>query len=163
MRGKRENTKSIGIMRIDITASCRSRVLRVSWLTLLSRRWCTIGSSVSTRCSIIACVITSSPTRLISWSTFSIETRIEDDSAPGAGAFFFLLFFLDDFLFFFGRRFDHDAGGGADLLHRLEEAVALRILAGGGRIGADFVERLEEAVALAAAAAGFSSVVSKKP
>jgi hypothetical protein len=31
MRGKRENTKSIGIMRIDITASCRSRVLRVSW------------------------------------------------------------------------------------------------------------------------------------
>ena len=90
MRGKRENTKSIGIMRIDITASCSSRVLRPSWLTDDSRRSCRIGSSTVLRCSSMALVITSSPIRLISWSTFSTETRIDDDSdwASFLAAFF---------------------------------------------------------------------------
>ncbi|MNT51976.1 hypothetical protein D3C72_1889730 [compost metagenome] len=36
-RGKRLNTYSIGIIRIDITDSCRSRALRSNWLMLLSR------------------------------------------------------------------------------------------------------------------------------
>ena len=84
MRGKRENTVSIGIMRIDITASCSARVLRVSWLTLPSRRSCSIGSSVLLRCSIMAWVITSSPTRLINWSTLSTFTRIDDASRLAA-------------------------------------------------------------------------------
>ena len=75
------NTNPIGIMRIDITASCRSRVLRSSWLTLLSSALVEHGVERGERsASSIAWVITSSPTRLISWSTFSTPTRIEEDS-----------------------------------------------------------------------------------
>ena len=154
MRGKREKTKSIGIMRIDITASCKSRVLRVRWLTLSSSFSCSIGSSALARCSIIACVITSSPTRLISWSTFSIETRIDDDSAPALSPSFLAGFFscsASATALRHGRR-GGSAGVarlgrvGANLFEGLEETVALfgvALHAGGG---ADILERLEEAI-----------------
>ncbi len=150
MRGKRENTKSIGIMRIDITASCSSRVLRVSWDTDDSRRSCSIGSSPLERCSIMAWVITSSPIRLINWSTFSTETRIEDDSAPLSLFFACLLF--QRFHDFDGgrglRRGRIDAGQCADLLDRLEEAVAAFVVREFGARRRRVVGRIEEAVAL---------------
>ena len=75
-------------MRIDITDSCRSRALRSSWLMLLSRSPCVTGSRLPERCASMDWVITSSPTRLINWSTFSTATRILVDSLAFAlGAF----------------------------------------------------------------------------
>ncbi|MNB86649.1 hypothetical protein D3C75_336020 [compost metagenome] len=86
-RGKRLKTYSIGIIRIDMTDSCRSRALRCSWLMLvISSPWFT-GSSSLERWASIDWVITSSPTRLISWSTFSTATRMEVDSLTRAAGF----------------------------------------------------------------------------
>ena len=45
MRGKRLNTIDIGIMRIDITDSCRSRVLRSRSARPAASCWCSAGSS----------------------------------------------------------------------------------------------------------------------
>ena len=45
MRGKRLKTTDIGIMRIDITASCRSRVLRSRSARPAASCWCSAGSS----------------------------------------------------------------------------------------------------------------------
>ncbi|MDT4849087.1 hypothetical protein FQZ97_831960 [compost metagenome] len=70
-----------------MTASCRSRALRSSCSMPLSSRSCSTGSSVDAVCASMACVMTSSPTRLITWSTFSTPTRIEVDSLSAcAGA-----------------------------------------------------------------------------
>ena len=85
-RGKRENTTEIGIMRIDITDSCMSRVLRSSCARPLCRRSNSIGSSTEADCASMAWVITSSPTRLISLSTLSISTRIEVSPPAARGA-----------------------------------------------------------------------------
>lgn len=53
----------------------------------LSRRSCSTGSSVDAVCASMAWVMTSSPTRLMTWSTFSTPTRIEVDSlSTWAGA-----------------------------------------------------------------------------
>ena len=49
IRGKRENTKSIGIIRIDITDSCKSLVLRVNCVTLLISASLFTGSNPATR------------------------------------------------------------------------------------------------------------------
>src|SRR3546814_19857874 len=51
----------------------------------LSSRSCKTGSSVDERCTSMACVITSSPTRLMIWSTFSTATRMVllDEAAAG--------------------------------------------------------------------------------
>ena len=56
-----------------------------------------------------------------------------------------LLLFLDRLV---GRRRILDAGRGADLFHRLEEAVATGVVRPARCVGADLVERLEETVAL---------------
>ena len=85
MRGKRLNTSDIGIIRIDITASCRSRVLRSRSARPEASCWYRPASTALPVCASIACVITSSPTRLISWSTFSTETRSVLDSGGEAG------------------------------------------------------------------------------
>jgi len=76
-------------MRIDITDSCRSRVLRSSWARPLTRRSGTASCIWIAACCSIAWVMTSSPTRLISWSTFSTLTRIDESAAAGclAGRF----------------------------------------------------------------------------
>ena len=86
MRGKRLKTTDIGIMRIDITDSCRSRVLRSRSARPAAICWCSARSTLLLFCASIACVMTSSPTRLMSWSTFSTETRSVDDSSAAAGA-----------------------------------------------------------------------------
>ncbi len=65
-RGKRLKTYSIGIIRMDITDSCRSRALRCSWPMLVIRSPWFTGSSSLERWASIDWVITSSPTRLIS-------------------------------------------------------------------------------------------------
>ena len=75
MRGKRLNTIDIGIMRIDITASCRSRVLRSRSARPAASCWYSAASTPLLFCASMAWVMTSSPTRLISWSTFSTDTR----------------------------------------------------------------------------------------
>ncbi len=86
-RGKRLKTYSIGIIRIDITDSCKSRALRCSCpMLVISSPWLT-GSSSLERWASIDWVITSSPTRLISWSTFSTATRMLVDSATRAAGF----------------------------------------------------------------------------
>ncbi|CZW62310.1 Uncharacterised protein [Enterobacter asburiae] len=86
-RGKRLKTYSIGIIRMDMTDSCRSRALRCSWPMLVIRSPCVTGSSSLERWASIDWVITSSPTRLISWSTFSTATRILVDSLERAAGF----------------------------------------------------------------------------
>ena len=75
MRGKRLKTIDIGIIRIDITASCRSRVLRSRSARPAASCWYSAVSTCLLFCASMACVMTSSPTRLISWSTFSTDTR----------------------------------------------------------------------------------------
>ncbi|MCY1402303.1 hypothetical protein D9M71_174410 [compost metagenome] len=80
-RGKRLKMKPTGSMRIDITDSCRSRVLCSSWARACCRRSCRAGSSSAPSWPSMAWVITSSPTRLIRLSIFSTPTRIELDSA----------------------------------------------------------------------------------
>ena len=85
-RGKRRNTASTGSMRTPITASCRSRVLRSSSSRPAVRRSDSDGSNPPLTCLRMAWVMTSSPTRLISASTLSTLTRIEDSaSAVAAG------------------------------------------------------------------------------
>ncbi len=85
--GKRLKMKLIGSMRIDITDSCRSRVLCSSWARACCRRSWRLGSSCSPSWPSMAWVITSSPTRLIRLSIFSTLTRIEPDSpSPRTGA-----------------------------------------------------------------------------
>src|SRR5690606_14262985 len=75
-------------MRIDMTASCRSRALRSSCSMPFNRRSCRTGSNVEAVCTSMACVMTSSPTRLMIWSTFSTPTRIVLlVEPPPAGAF----------------------------------------------------------------------------
>ena len=64
-------------MRIASTASCRLRVLRDSCARPLLSRVCCPVSSVNAACATIASAITSSPTRLINWSTLTTLTRIE--------------------------------------------------------------------------------------
>ena len=86
MRGKRLNTMDIGIIRIDITASCRSRVLRSRSARPESSCWFSWASTLRLFCASMAWVITSSPTRLISWSTFSTDTRRVEESRPWAAA-----------------------------------------------------------------------------
>ena len=76
IRGKRLKAKSTGSMRTDITASCRSRVLRSSCPRPASSCSCRPGSSSAERCASMAWVMTSSPTRLISASTLSTATRM---------------------------------------------------------------------------------------
>lgn len=73
-------------MRIDITASCRSRALRSSWPMPENRRSNSTGSSDDAVCASIDWVITSSPTRLMIWSTFSVGTRIDPESGACAAA-----------------------------------------------------------------------------
>ena len=51
----------------------------------LSRRSCSTGSSVDAVCASMAWVMTSSPTRLMIWSTFSTPTRMEVDSLSVRG------------------------------------------------------------------------------
>ncbi|SUY72559.1 Uncharacterised protein [Comamonas terrigena] len=80
MRGKRLKTVDMGIMRIDITHSCRSRVLRSRSARPASSCWLAAGSSVRLFCASMAWVITSSPARLISWSTLPRATRMLVDS-----------------------------------------------------------------------------------
>ncbi|MCY1552015.1 hypothetical protein D9M68_883860 [compost metagenome] len=81
------NTTDIGIMRIDITASCRSRVLRSRSARPASSGWLAVLSSSRLFCASMAWVMTSSPTRLISWSTLLTDTRsVLDSGEAGLGA-----------------------------------------------------------------------------
>ena len=70
-------------MRTAITRSCSSRVLRSMAATDSRSFGRQSGVNFSTICAVITCAITSSPTRSISRSTFSVATRIEVDSLPG--------------------------------------------------------------------------------
>ncbi|MCY1410208.1 hypothetical protein D9M71_255730 [compost metagenome] len=73
-------------MRIDITDSCRSRVLCSSCASAWWMRSWTLGSRAPPSWPSMAWVMTSSPTRLIRLSIFSTLTRIELDSlSPAAG------------------------------------------------------------------------------
>ncbi|MNN17098.1 hypothetical protein D3C81_1302680 [compost metagenome] len=80
-RGKRRNTASTGNMRTPITASCRSRVLRSNRSRPANSCSACTGSSPPETCLSMAWVMTSSPTRLISASTLSTLTRMEDSAS----------------------------------------------------------------------------------
>ena len=54
MRGKRLKTVDMGIMRIDITASCKSRVLRSKSASPASNCWLAEGSSARLFCASMA-------------------------------------------------------------------------------------------------------------
>ena len=76
-RGKRENTNEIGIMRMDITASCRPRVLRLQLRKAVDQRFGAASFICVALRNSMAWVMTSSPTRLINWSARSTLTRID--------------------------------------------------------------------------------------
>jgi len=80
MRGKRLNAKLIGSMRICMTLSCNSRVLRASCDSPWRRRSRSFGSMPSAKLESIDCVMSSSPTKLMMLSTFSVATRMDPES-----------------------------------------------------------------------------------
>jgi hypothetical protein len=143
MRGKRENTKSIGIMRIDITDSCKSRVLRVSWEMPLISFSCSPGRRVRSLLRFLA----GGFLFLFLGRLRRFRRRILD---AGLGA--------DHF-----QRLEEPVAArvvagpgriGADFVERLEEAIAFAIArgrrGGGGRRrrggGAASGQRVEEAI-----------------